>query len=127
MTLACWMLAIVCIDAQTSDEDRGLTVSGCVQDAELKEPMVQATVQLFRQRDSVFVGGTVTDVRGNFSVEAPANGIYRLKVSSVGFQPIEREVTLRRNQSQDLGELLMSSDAVLLRRRSSPAMPRRSS
>ena len=35
--------------------------------------------------------------------------------SSVGFQPIEREVTLRRNQSQDLGTLMMSTDAVLLK------------
>ena len=96
-------------------DDRGLTVSGRVEDAQMKEPMVQATVQLFRQRDSTFVGGTVTDLRGNFSVEAPANGIYRLKISSVGYQTIEREVTLRRNQSQDLGDLLMSSDAVLLK------------
>ena len=102
------------VSAQES-EDRGLTVSGCVMDAELKEPLVQATVQLFRQRDSTFVGGTVTDLRGTFSVEAPANGIYRLRVSSVGFQAIEREVTLRRNQSQDIGELLMSNDAVVLR------------
>ena len=113
--LALLMLAVLGIDAQTSDEDRGLTVSGTVRDAELKEPMVQATVQLFRKRDSTFVGGTVTDVRGNFSVEAPVNGIYRLRVSSVGFQPIEREVTLRRQQSQDLGELLMSSDALMLK------------
>ena len=111
--LALWMLAVVGIHAQS--EDRGLTVSGTVQDAELKEALAQATVQLFRQKDSTFVGGTVTDLRGNFSVEAPANGIYRLRVSSVGFQPIEREVTLRRNQSVDLGDLLMSSDAVLLK------------
>ena len=111
--LILWSLTVVAF-AQ-NDEDRGLTVSGCVMDAELKEPLVQATVQLFRQRDSTFVGGTVTDVRGNFSVEAPANGIYQLKVSSVGFQSIEREVTLRRNQSQEMGTLLMSSDAVLLR------------
>ena len=113
--LALLMLAVLGIHAQTSDEDRGLTVSGTVRDAELKEPMVQATVQLFRQRDSTFVGGTVTDVRGNFSVEAPVNGIYRLRVSSVGYQAIEREVTLRRHQSQDLGELLMSSDALMLK------------
>jgi hypothetical protein len=115
MTLALWILVIVGIHAQTESDDRGLTVSGSVQDAEMKEPMAQATVQLFRQKDSTFVGGTVTDLRGNFSVEAPANGIYRLKVSSVGFQPIEREVTLRRNQSVDLGDLLMTSDAVLLK------------
>ena len=92
-----------------------MTVSGNVQDADLKKPVVQATVQLFRSKDSTFVGGTVTDLRGTFSVEAPANGIYRLKISSVGFQPIEREVTLRRNQSQDVGTLLMSTETVMLR------------
>jgi hypothetical protein len=92
-----------------------MTVSGSVLDADLKEPMVQATVQLFRSKDSTFVGGTVTDLRGTFSVEAPANGIYRLKVSSVGYQAIEREVTLRRNQSQDVGTLLMSTEAIMLK------------
>ena len=98
-----------------SGEDEGLTVSGNVHDAELKEPMVQATVQLFRKRDSTFVGGTVTDLRGNFSVEAPANGVYKLKISSVGYQSIEREVTLRRNQSQEMGMLLMSPESVMLK------------
>ena len=98
-----------------SGEDQGLTVSGNVHDAELKEPMVQATVQLFRRRDSTFVGGTVTDLRGNFSVEAPANGVYKLKISSVGYQSIEREVTLRRNQSQEMGMLLMSPESVMLK------------
>ena len=114
MTLAFLMLSIVGIKAQ-SGEDQGLTVSGNVHDAELKEPMVQATVQLFRKRDSTFVGGTVTDLRGNFSVEAPANGVYKLKISSVGYQSIEREVTLRRNQSQEMGMLLMSPESVMLK------------
>ena len=108
------MLSVVGIKAQ-SGEDQGLTVSGNVHDAELKEPMVQATVQLFRRRDSTFVGGTVTDLRGNFSVEAQANGVYKLRISSVGYQSIEREVTLRRNQSQDMGLLLMSPESVMLK------------
>ncbi len=114
MILAFLMLTIVGVKAQ-SGEDQGLTVSGNVHDAELKEPMVQATVQLFRKRDSTFVGGTVTDLRGNFSVEAPANGVYKLKISSVGYQSIEREVTLRRNQSQEMGMLLMSPESVMLK------------
>ena len=117
------LLVVLGVQAQQpqgdSDEDmdgnRRQTVTGRVMDTELGEPMVQASVQLFRQRDSTFVGGSVTDLRGNFSVEAPGNGIYRLKISSVGFQAIEREVTLRRNQSQNLGTLMMSSDAVLLK------------
>ena len=102
-------------EEEDQDGNRRQTVTGRVMDTEWREPVVQASIQLFRKRDSTFVGGSVTDLRGNFSVEAPANGIYRLKVSSVGYQAIEREVTLRRNQGQDLGTLLMSSDAVLLK------------
>ena len=114
-TILLMTLLLTTLGAQAQDDDRQQTISGQVIDAELREPMVQASVQLFRQRDSTFVGGSVTDLRGNFSVEAPDNGIFRIKISSVGFQPIEREVTLRRNQSQDLGTLMMSTDAVLLK------------
>ena len=114
-TILLMTLLLTTLGAQAQDDDRQQTISGQVIDAELREPMVQASVQLFRQRDSTFVGGSVTDLRGNFSVEAPGNGIFRIKISSVGFQPIEREVTLRRNQSQDLGTLMMSTDAVLLK------------
>ena len=115
------LMMALCVQAQrprgSSEEadERRLTVSGSVQDADLKEPMVQATVQLFRSKDSTFVGGTVTDMRGNFSIEAPVNGIYRLKISSVGYQPIQREVTLRRYQNAELGDLLMSPETVMLK------------
>ena len=98
-----------------AQEPRERTISGNVMDADLKEPMVQATVQLFWAKDSSFVGGTVTDLRGNFALEAPSNGIFRVKISSIGFQAIQREVSVRRNQSVDLGHLIMSSDAVLLK------------
>ena len=94
---------------------QGLTISGQIMDADEKEPLAQASVQLFWAKDSSFVGGTVSNLRGEFSVEAPSNGIYRLRVSSVGFQTIEREVTLRRNQDQDLGMLQMSSSTVMLK------------
>ena len=94
---------------------QGLTISGQIMDADEKEPLAQASVQLFWAKDSSFVGGTVSNLRGEFSVEAPSNGIYRLRVSSVGFQTIEREVTLRRNLDQDLGMLQMSSSTVMLK------------
>lgn len=77
--------------------------------------MVQATVQLFWAADSSFVGGTISNERGNFSVEAPSNGTFRLKISSVGFMPLEREITLRKNQNVELGNLLMSPEAVVLK------------
>ena len=109
------LLIGLCVIRAAAQEPRERTISGNVHDAELKEPMVQATVQLFWAKDSSFVGGTVTDLRGNFAVEAPSNGIFRVKISSIGFQPIQREVTIRRNQSVDMGQLMMATDAVLLK------------
>jgi hypothetical protein len=109
------VLCLVAIHAAAQDENRRLTISGQLIDADLKEPMVQATIQLFTSTDSTFVGGTVSNEHGTFSVEAPSNGTFKLRISSVGYQTIEREVTLRRYQGQDLGTLLMSTDAVVLK------------
>ena len=57
--------------------NRKLTVSGHLLDADMKEPMVQATVQLFHAADSSFVGGTLSNIRGNFIVEAPIASRFR--------------------------------------------------
>ena len=113
-----FLFAFLCLvtgNVQAQPDDRKPYISGNVTDADAKEPIMQATVQLFRAKDSTFVGGTVTDLRGNFSIEAPGHGIYRLKISSVGFQPIQREITLRRNQNQDLGMLQLSTESVMLK------------
>ena len=110
---ALWLLTTFTVQAQ--DENRRLTISGQLIDADLKEPMVQATVQLFTASDSTFVGGTVSDKNGTFSIEAPSNGTFKLKISTVGYLNIEREITLRRYQGVDLGELLMTSESIMLK------------
>lgn len=97
------------------DDDKRMSISGQLVDVDLKEPVMQATIQLFLTTDSTFVGGTISNERGNFSIEVPSNGTFRLRISSIGLQTIEREITLRKNQSQDLGTLLMSPDAIMLK------------
>ncbi len=112
LCIVCVWLA-QCVWAQS--DNPVLTISGRLHDIEMKEPVAQATIQLFLISDSSFVGGTVSNEKGAFSVEAPSAGSYRLKISSVGYQTIEREVTLRRNQNEDLGNLQMSSETVMLK------------
>ena len=101
--------------SEMENEYRRLSISGQLIDADLREPMVQATIQMFTAADSTFVGGTVSNERGVFIIEAPSNGTYKLRISSVGYQTLEREVTLRRYQNQDLGHLLMSPESILLK------------
>ena len=107
------MTVSICF-AQPDPEDRRLTIRGQLIDADLKEPMVQATIQLFQASDSTFAGGTVSSEKGNFYLEAPSAGTYKLRISSVGYQTIERELTLRRHENQDLGTLLMETESVML-------------
>ena len=110
-----FLMGIQGLHAQDEEEEQRLTISGQVIDSDLKEPMVQATIQLFAATDSTFVGGTVTNEKGTFSVDAPSSGTYKIKISSLGFQSIEREVTLRRNEHQNLGPLLMSAESIVLK------------
>ena len=100
--------------AQPDPDDRPLTIRGQLLDADLKEPMIQATIQLFQASDSTFAGGTVSNERGSFYLVAPSPGTYKILISSVGYQTIERELTLRRYENQNLGNLLMESETVML-------------
>jgi hypothetical protein len=109
------LLTIHLVHAQPEPESRKLTISGQLLDADQKEPMVQATIQLFTVTDSTFVGGSVSNEKGNFIVEAPSHGTFRLKISSVGYLTIEREVSLRRNENQDLGVLMVEPESILLK------------
>ena len=101
--------------AQSEPDTHRLSIRGQLLDADLKEPMVQATIQLFQASDSTFAGGTVTNERGNFYVEPPRAGTYKLRISTVGYKPLEREVTLRRNEALDLGDLLMETESTMLK------------
>ncbi|MBO4827619.1 MAG: TonB-dependent receptor [Prevotella sp.] len=115
--MALWALMPLSGYAQTEDEseDERLTINGELVDAEFKEPVSQATIQLFQASDSTFVGGSLSNDKGVFSVEAPSSGTYRLRISSIGYETLEREVTLRRDQYVDLGVLLMSSESIVLK------------
>ena len=114
-SLTLCLLPTLEVNAQSQeDDDKPLTIMGQLLDADLKEPLVMATIQLFSTSDSTFVGGTVTNEKGTFSVEAPSSGTYRIKISSMGYQTIEREITLRRNENQDLGNLLIEPESIML-------------
>jgi len=108
-------LTVISAYAQPDPESRRLSIIGQLFDAELKEPMIQATIQLFQASDSTFAGGTVSNEKGNFYLEAPRAGTYKLRISSVGYQTLERELTLRRNEQLDLGDLLMETESTMLK------------
>ena len=110
------LLLLLMVMVSVSGQPReNLTISGHLTDVDAKEPIEQATIQMFWAKDSSFVGGTLSDSQGNFSLDVPSNGTYRLRISFIAYQTIEREVTVRRNQSVELGVMLMKPESIMLK------------
>lgn len=101
--------------AYAQEARSNFSINGYLTDVDSKEPMEHVSVQLFTVADSAFVGGTVSNSRGNFSVDVPSVGTYKLRISFVGYQTVEREVTLRRAQNLDLGNIRMATDEFMLK------------
>ncbi len=89
-------------------------VSGTVLDTQTKEAVSMVTVQLLKS-DSSFVSGTLSDNKGHFSIKAPADGQYILKLSSVGYKTISRAVSVKQKANVNLGTLRFSADAIMLK------------
>lgn len=95
-------------------------LSGRVTDSSSQEAMEKVTIQLYQlttqnnKKDTVFVDGAFTDERGQFSLKVEKAGNYLLKITSLGFEPILRNITKERNRPLSLGTIAMKADAIQL-------------
>lgn len=107
------ILLIVCAAVTALAQER--KISGTLLDKESNEPVLQATIQLLKAQDSVYVAGTVTDENGVFTVTAPENGKYVIKMSVIGYKNIVRNVTIAEDKNFAFGKINMETDAVMLK------------
>ena len=92
-----------------------VTLSGRVQDASSGLPMAYLTVQLRRQRDTVFVAGRLTDSTGAFVFTNLARGAYLLDLRRIGYAPISKPVFVGElSRYLDTGALKMEPSAPAL-------------
>lgn len=105
-------MLLACFFAAASAQER--KVSGTIADHDTHEPVAFVTVQLLKT-DSTYVCGTATDDRGAFSLAAPANGRYLVKMSSVGYKTVCRRVAVADNKNVELGKLSLNADAIALK------------
>lgn len=102
---------VICIAAMAQAQERKIT--GKIVDNDSKEAVMQSTVQLLRS-DSTFVTGALTDENGEFTIEAPADGKYIVKVSNVGYALLTQQVTVSQGKDVALGTIKMKPDAIML-------------
>lgn len=99
----------------------GGKLTGVVKDGNNGEVLIGVSVSLKKQVDSSILSGTLTDIDGNFSFEAPA-GNYELEIQYVGYQTKSiTEITLvdgkatvvpvsmTERSSQELEEVVISA------------------
>lgn len=96
----------------TMAQDR--KVYGLVFDKETKEPVIQTTIQLLKS-DSAYVAGATTNEDGEFSLFAPANGKYILKLTNIGYKNVEKNITIADDKDVAMGKINLEQDAVMLK------------
>lgn len=90
-------------------------VTGILLDKESGEGILQATVQLLNSKDSAYVAGTVSDMDGNFRLVAPADGKYIVKMTSIGYKDVCRNITISDSKDFAFGKINLETDAVMLK------------
>ena len=89
-------------------------VSGAIIDRDTKDPVEQVTVQLLKT-DSSYVTGAISNEKGLFHLNAPENGKYLLKITSVGYKPTVKRVVIEQDKNLALGNVVVGADAIMLK------------
>ena len=90
-------------------------ITGILVDSVAGNFMAYATVSLLSGKEQKVVNGTLTDDNGRFKLQGVKNGTYILRISSLGFKTIEKNVkTTLQKPDLDLENIRMSPAALSL-------------
>ena len=89
-------------------------ISGKITDRDTKDPVEQVTIQLLKT-DSTYVSGAISNERGLFHVNAPANGKYLLKITSVGYKPTVKRIQISEDKNLAMGNVVVGAEAIMLK------------
>jgi hypothetical protein len=94
------MLLLAAMASGQTPMEQQNALTGQVTDKESAEPLVRATVQLYRlsgrsgaKRDTTFLGGVLSNAAGHFTFTNVGSGTYLLKLSFLGYETLLRQVT----------------------------------
>ena len=88
-------------------------ISGQITDRDTREKLIMVTVQMLKA-DSSFVKGVLSDDNGRYVIEAPADGNYILRFSSVGYATRTRNISIVGGKNITTN-VTMKADAIMLK------------
>ena len=106
------MVAVLLTSSSVLAQER--RISGELLDPDAQEAVMQATVQLLKT-DSTFISGVLSDDSGVFKISAPSDGRFLLKVTSVGYKPLVKSVTIKDGKNMALGKINLKAEAIMLK------------
>ena len=112
MNKYCLLMLFFFVAAVTKAQVR--KISGMLTDRDTHEAVTQTTVQLLKS-DSTFVVGAISNEKGEFTLTAPEDGNYLLKISSVGYLTFFKKLRISDGKDLALGKIVMNADAIMLK------------
>ena len=89
------------------------TVSGKVVEQDTQEAVIQATAALLSGEK--VVANAVTNTNGFFSIKAPRDGSYTLKITYVGFKTYDKKINIKDGKDYHAGTISIEPDAIMLK------------
>ena len=116
--IICFFISLVAIGLILSDvaqAQKNVSVTGSVIDKNTKTPLEFSSVVLLTLRDSTLVKGGMTNSKGAFAFSNVQSGIYRLKLSFLGYTTIRKVVTIQSTSANyNLGTFQMESSNSMM-------------
>ena len=103
-------MVVLCVSVTTFAQR---TVSGKVVEQDTNEAVIQATAALLSGEK--VVANAVTNTSGGFSIKAPREGSYTLKITYVGFKTYSKKITLKDGKDYRAGTITLEPDAIMLK------------
>ncbi|MDP4283665.1 MAG: TonB-dependent receptor [Bacteroidota bacterium] len=85
-TLLCFLSFSVFAQKSKNEKD-GYKITGRLTDSLTKHPLEYATISIFPEGVKKPVNGTISDIKGRFSVNIAAAGTYKLVAEFIGYKP----------------------------------------
>ena len=105
------LLTVVLITSVVANAQR--LVSGKVVEQDTQEAVIQATASILSGEK--VVANALTNMNGGFSIRAPHDGRYTLKITYVGFKTYTKQLNIRDGKDYSAGTITLEPDAIMLK------------
>lgn len=108
-------ILFVLISQVVMGQSNVVSITGKIVDKSTSESIPYANAVLMQAKDSVFVGGTISNESGRFTLEKIEPGTYIINLTIIGYRPISKSIQVGSlSQFLDIGTITIEEDIQAL-------------